>query len=132
MAFHAAVITLIATALWFRIKIAMLTVPLLIVKFPKISVIKLTLRAFRLMRNRYACMLFIIIRYGITFRISKLFTASTLFISISLKEDEYLETAQLHCRHGQTNAAPEFSHGEKRRIQTASDPSQAAGYGNNP
>lgn len=131
MAVHAAVMTLLSAALWIWAKTAMITVPYLMVKDPESGVIKLLRQSFKLMKGRRIIIIRIIIRYAVTLRLPKLFTTSALFISISLKEDEYLERNKLQSDVGQAPRSSKLPW-SKRRITPASDKAQTAGYGDNP
>lgn len=140
MSVHAAVMTLVSVGLWIWAKLAMTAVPYLLVHFPKQSVFSIVRNSFSFMKHRRATLLKIFLRYAapmllivtIPFLLPKLFVSTALFISISIKEDEYLERNKTDCNLGQAAHAPELPARTKRRFTPPADKAQTAGYGDNP
>lgn len=120
-AVHAAVLTLVSSVIWIRIKLSMSVIPYILAKYPKMHLLHIFLTAFRIMKNRRITLVRIILRYTLTLRIPKLFAASALFISISIKEDEYLEKINIHSGLRPAHDTPKLSYRSKRRFKKAAD-----------
>lgn len=139
MAVHASVTAFIALGIWIWAKTALLTLPFLLVRFPERSVFRLLLDSFCFMKGRRSTALKIFVCYippmllivTIPFLLPKLFAAFSLFISISLREDEYLEENRFYSRYRKANRASKLSAWAKRRFTAASDKAEAAGIGDN-
>lgn len=116
MAVHAGVMTLISLFIWLRARLALTAVPYLMILFPKISPIGLIIRSFRLMKGRRVMLVRIFIHYitpmlfivTVPTLLPRLFAAVSLFVSISLREDEYLERNKAHREFGQAHNAGEL------------------------
>ena len=120
-AVHAAVLTLVSSVLWVRAKLSMSVIPYILAKYPKMNLLQIFHTAFKIMKNRRITLVRIILRYALTLRLPKLFTAAALFISISIKEDEYLEKIDLQSGLGRAHDTPKFSCRSKRRFKKAFD-----------
>ncbi len=139
MAVHASVTAVIALGLWIWAKTALLALPFLLVRFPERNVCRLVYDSFRFMRGRRTTAFKIFARYllpmllivTIPFLLPELFAAFSLFISISLREDEYLEENHFYSRHRQAGGASKLSAWAKRRFTAASDQAEAAGIRDN-
>lgn len=137
MSVHAAVLTILSLGLWLWAKLAMLAVPFLMIRFPGRSVFRAFRDSFSFMKDRRSTLLKIFMRYippmalivTIPFLLPKLFAAVSLFISISLREDEYLEGNKIHSDVGKTGHTAKLPAWRKRRFTAAADKAQAAGYG---
>lgn len=139
MSVHAAVLTILSLGLWLGAKLALLSVPFLMIRFPERNVLRLLRDSFSFMKGRRGTLLKIFARYippmaliiTIPFLLPKLFAAVALFISISLREDEYLEGNKIHSEVGKARHASKLPAWRKRRFTAAADKAQAAGYGDN-
>lgn len=139
MAVHASVTAVIALGLWIWAKTALLALPFLLVRFPERSVFRLVHDSFRFMKDRRTAAFKIFTLYippmllivTIPFLLPELFAAFSLFISISLREDEYLEENHFYGRYRKANGASKLSAWAKRRFTAASDKAEAAGIGDN-
>lgn len=139
MTVHAAVMTLLSLGLWIWAKLALFAVPFLLIRFPERSVLRIVRDSFRFMKGRRGTLLKLFALYvppmltaaAIPFLLPGLSAAVSLFISISLREDEYLEGNKIHGDVGKARNAPKLSARTKRRFTPSADKAQAAGYGNN-
>lgn len=139
MAVHASVMAVISAYLWLRAKLTMLAVPFILVHFPERSAFMAVRSSFSLMHGRRGALLRLLTIYltpmltiaAIPFLLPRLFSAAALLIDISVKEDEYLERNKADSSVGQAAHAPKLSSRKKRRIASAADNAQAAGYGHN-
>ncbi|MCD7890792.1 MAG: DUF975 family protein [Ruminococcus sp.] len=139
MAVHAAVMTILSLALWIRTKLAMAAVPYLLIRFPERSVFRVIRSSFGFMKGRrfelikifIGCSAPMLLIVTIPFLLPKLFAAVSLFISISFKEDEYLDRNKTYCRLEQANSSAKLPAWTKRRFTPPSDTAQTAGYGDN-
>lgn len=139
MSVHAAVLTILSLGLWLWAKLAMLAMPFLMIRFPGRSVFRAFRDSFSFMKDRRSTLLKIFMRYitpmalivTIPFLLPKLFTAVSLFIGISFREDEYLEGNKIQSEVGKTCNTAKLPAWRKRRFTAAADKAQAAGYGDN-
>ncbi len=140
LAVHASVLTLLSVGLWIWSKLALVTVPYLLVKLPDRSAARVVYDSFAFMSKRRGTLIKIAARYllpmifplTIPFMLAGAFTSTSLFVSISLKEDEYFERNQIYCRNGQARNSSKLSAWTKRCFAPSADEAKAAGYGDNP
>lgn len=139
MAMHASVMTLASVVLWIWAKIAMITLPFLLIKFPKRSVFSCIRDSFSFVRGRRSIIVKLFLLYvplmlpvvTIPWILPKLFSSVALCISIGLKEDEYRERNKNDSNLGKAHHTSRFSSWSKRRLTPSADKAQAAGYGDN-
>ncbi len=139
MAVHAASLTLVSLFIWLRIKLALLTVPFLMVQFPEKNIFRLIFSAFRFVRGRCMMLFRIILHFGlpmlpvitIPLLLPHLVASLSLCIGIYIKEDEYFERNKADCQSGQTAYTAKLPYGKKRRFKTSADPSETHELGNN-
>lgn len=138
---HACVLTVLSFGLWIWSQLALLTVPFLLIKFPERSTLRIVKDSFSFMSGRRAFLLKIGARYLLPmlilpltfpFMLAGLFSSSALFISICLKEDEYLERNKIYGCFGQARNTSKLSAWAKRCFTPSADKAQTAGYGDNP
>lgn len=129
MTVHAISLTAVSLGIWLSAKLTFAAVPYLLAEFPEMSAFRAVLFSIRFMRGRKNILLRLIMLYlpamlpavTVPFVLPELKTAFALSIHIGVKEEEYLEGAEIHRHRRRTNAAAKLSAEQKRRFKTASD-----------
>lgn len=139
MAVHAAVMTISSAVLWIWAKLAMLTIPFLMVYFPDRSIPRLVRDSLIFMKGRRMTLIRLFLRklpamlpvVTIPLVLPGLYTSAALCINIFIKEDEYREGNQTDRGNGKARNPSKLSAWTKRRLTAAADEAQASAYGNN-
>ena len=129
MTVHAMSLTAVSLGVWLSAKLTFAAVPYLLAEFPDMSAFRAVLFSVKFMRGRKNILLRLIVLYlpamlpvvTIPFVLPELKTAFALTIHIGVKEEEYLEGAEIHRHRRRTNAAAKLSAEQKRRFKAAPD-----------
>lgn len=128
MAVHACVLTLVSVGGWISLKISLLAVPYLLMKYPEQGIFRTVLRSVRFMRGRKSPAVKLFAVYllptltviGLPLAVTGAATAFALCIDIYTKEDEY-EEANIYSGHGKSHDPAKLPHRKKRRLKKAAD-----------
>jgi len=139
LAVHASVMTVISACFWIWSKLALSAIPCLMEHYSKKSVLSIARLSFIFMKGRRSTLLKLMFRcitpmlliIPIPYFLPKLYASRSLFISISIREDEYIERNKAISQFGQASDSPKLSAWKKRRFTPSADKTQAAGYGHN-
>ncbi len=129
MTVHALSLTIFSLYMWLKIKLTLTAVPFLLVRLPKLSVARVIRYCFVFMKNRRTALIKIFLSYiplmlpvvTAPIAVTRLFTAISLYFTISLREDEYLEKNRIYSNIGKADDSPVLPSGTKRRLKKATD-----------
>lgn len=129
MTVHAVTLTLFSLYMWLSTKLTLTALPFLLVKFPRLSVARVIRYCFVFMKKRKGALIKIFLSYiplmlpvvTAPVAVTRLFTAVSLYFTISLREDEYLEKNRIYSNIGKIDDSAVLPSGTKRRFKKTAD-----------
>lgn len=129
MTVHAVTLTIFSLYMWLSTKLTLTAVPFLLVRLPRHSVARVIRYCFVFMKNRKGALIKIFLSYiplmllvvTLPIAVTRLFTAVSLYFTISLREDEYLEKNRIYSNIGKADDSAVLPSGTKRRFKKAAD-----------